>query len=66
MQQDFFSSNNIKHVDYKDVAILKQFLDPSARMMSRKKTKLSAKNQKKVTLAVKRARLMALLPFVAE
>lgn len=64
--QDFFSANNIKHVDYKDVAILKQFLDASGRIMSKKKTKLSAKNQKKVSLAVKRARLMALLPFIAE
>ncbi len=64
--QDFFSSNNIKHVDYKDVAVLKQFLDASGRIMSKKKTKLSAKNQKKVALAVKRARLMALLPFVAQ
>ncbi len=64
--QDYFSSNNIKHVDYKDVAILKQFLDPSARLMGKRKTKLSAKNQKHVTLAVKRARIMGLLPFVAE
>lgn len=64
--QDYFSSNNIKHIDYKDTAVLKQFLDPNARMMPKKKTKLSAKNQKKLSLAVKRARLMALLPFVAE
>ena len=64
--QDYFSSNNIKHVDYKDVAILKQFLDPSARLMGKRKTKLSAKDQKHVTTAVKRARIMGLLPFVAE
>lgn len=64
--QDYFTSNNIKHVDYKDVAILKQFLDPSARIMSKRKTKLSSKNQKKLSLAVKRARFMGLLPFVAE
>lgn len=64
--QDYFSSNNIKHIDYKDTAILKQFIDASGRIMSKKKTKLSSKNQKKLSLAVKRARLMALLPFVAE
>ncbi len=64
--QDYFSSNNIKHVDYKDTNILKQFLDASGRIMNKRKTKLSSKNQKKVSLAVKRARLMALLPFVAE
>lgn len=66
MQQDFFSSNNIKHIDYKDTTILRQFLDASARLMNKRKTKLSSKNQKKVALAVKRARFMALLPFVAE
>ena len=64
--QDYFSSNNIKYIDYKDVAILKQFLDSSARMMSKKKTKLSAKNQRNLANAVKRARIMGLLPFVAE
>jgi small subunit ribosomal protein S18 len=64
--QDYFSSNNIKYIDYKDVAILKQFLDSSARMMSKRKTKLSAKNQKHLATAVKRARIMGLLPFVAE
>ncbi len=64
--QDYFSSNNIKHVDYKDTTILKQFLDASGRIMNKRKTKLSAKNQKKVALAVKRARFMALLPFIAE
>ncbi len=63
---DYYTSNNIKHVDYKDTAILKQFLDASGRIMNKRKTKLSSKNQKKVALAVKRARLMALLPFVAE
>lgn len=64
--QDYFSSNNIKHVDYKDTAVLKQFLDASGRIMGKRKTKLSTKNQKKVALAVKRARLMALLPFIAQ
>lgn len=64
--QDYFTSNNIKHVDYKDTAILKQFLDASARIMNKRKTHLTSKNQKKVALAVKRARFMGLLPFVAE
>jgi small subunit ribosomal protein S18 len=64
--QDYFSSNNIKYIDYKDVAVLKQFLDSSARMMSKRKTKLSTKNQKHLANAVKRARIMGLLPFIAE
>ena len=64
--QDYFSANNIKYVDYKDVTILKQFVDPSGRIQSKKRTKLTAKNQRKLALAIKRARIMGLLPFIAE
>lgn len=66
MKQDFFSSNNIKHVDYKDIDILKKFLGPTAKILSRRRTGLSAGNQRKVALAVKRARFMGLLPYVAK
>ncbi len=64
-KQCYFSQNNIKFVDYKDTELLKKFLNPHARMISRKKTGISAKYQRKLALAVKRARFMALLPFVA-
>lgn len=66
MKQDYFSSNNIKHIDYKDVDLLKKFLAPSARMMSRKRTDVTAKNQRKLSLAIKRARFMGLLPYIAK
>jgi small subunit ribosomal protein S18 len=66
MKQDFFSSNNIKHIDYKDTEILKKFIGPSARILGRRKTGLSAKNQRTLTTAVKRSRFMGLLPFVAK
>lgn len=62
--QDFFSSNNVKHIDYKDVAVLKQFLNPSGRLISRKRNGLTAKNQRALANAVKRARIMGLIPFV--
>lgn len=62
---DYFNSNNVKHVDYKDVEILKKFLNPNARMLSRRKTGLTAKNQRKVSLAIKRSRFMGLLPYIA-
>ena len=62
--QDYFSKHNIKHIDYKDVDILKRFLNPHGRLFSRRRTNLSAKNQRAVATAVKRAREMALLPFV--
>lgn len=63
-KQCYFSSNNIKHIDYKDTELLKKFLDPYARITPRKKTGTSAKSQRKLALAVKHARFMGLLPFV--
>ena len=65
MKQDFFNENNIKYIDYKDVDLLKKFLNPHARMISRKRTGVSAKNQRNLATAVKRARFMGLLPFVS-
>lgn len=66
MKQDYFSSNNIKHIDYKDTELLRKFLTPSGRMMSRRRTNVTAKNQRKLSLAVKRSRFMGLLPYVAK
>jgi len=65
MKQDYFSSNNIKHVDYKDIELLKRFLTPNARIVSRRRTDTNSKNQRKVAQAIKRARFMGLLPYVA-
>ncbi len=56
---------NIENIDYKDVELLKKFLNPHARLMARKRTGISAKHQRELANAVKRARFMALLPFVA-
>ena len=66
MKQDFFSANNIKYIDYKDVEILKKFIAPNARILPRKRTGRSASNQRNLAQAVKRARFMGLLPFVAK
>ncbi len=55
-----------KYFDYKNTAILKQFLNPHARLYSRKKTGLDAKNQRTLAEAVKRARFMGLIPYVAD
>lgn len=66
MKQDYFSSNNIKHIDYKDVELLKRFLSPNAKMQSRKRTGVTAKNQRKLSQATKRARFMGLLPYIAK
>jgi len=66
MKQDYFSSNNIKYIDYKDIELLRRFLAPNARMLPRRRTGVSTKNQRKLSLAVKRARFMGLLPYIAK
>jgi small subunit ribosomal protein S18 len=50
-------------IDYKDTKTLKRFLSEDGKILPRRRTGLSAKNQRKVTLAVKRARHIALLPY---
>lgn len=62
---DYLSKNEIKYVDYKDVETLKHFVDSQGRVMNRRQTKLSAKKQREVEEAIKRARFMALMPFIA-
>ncbi len=66
MKQDYFSANNIKHIDYKDIELLRRFLAPSARMMARRRTGVTAKNQRMLSEAIKRARFMGLLPYIAK
>ncbi len=53
-----------KYVDYKDVGYLKLFTDPHARMVSRKRSGVQAERQREISLAIKRARYMALLPYL--
>ncbi|MEK7531912.1 MAG: 30S ribosomal protein S18 [Patescibacteria group bacterium] len=64
-RQCYFSQNNIKHIDYKDIELLKRFLTPHGKIAPTRKTGVSAKNQRKLSLAIKRARYMALLPYIA-
>jgi small subunit ribosomal protein S18 len=66
MKQDYFSSNNIKYIDYKDIDILKKFLNPNGRILGKRRTGLTAKNQRKLATAIKHSRFMGLLPFIAK
>lgn len=52
------------HVDYKDVNKLKANLNPHSRMHSRRRTRMTAKGQRDFARAVKRARFMALVPYI--
>jgi small subunit ribosomal protein S18 len=52
--------------DYKDVARLKKYITPNGKILPRRRSGLSAKMQRRVTIAIKRARYLALLPFVSD
>lgn len=65
-KQCYFCTNNIKEVDYKNVGVLKKFLDNFAKILPRRETGLCAKHQKDLARAVKRARFMALVPYQGE
>ncbi|HYF28893.1 MAG TPA: 30S ribosomal protein S18 [Candidatus Paceibacterota bacterium] len=56
---------NKKFVDYKDVAYLRQFTNPHAKILGRKRTGIPAEKQRQISLAIKRARYMALMPYLA-
>ena len=63
-QQCFFCSQNIKEIDYKDVEFLRRFISGQAKIIDPQHTGVCAKHQRKLSEAIKRARYMALLPFV--
>ena len=62
----FFTENKIKHIDYKDDKLLRKFVNERGKIVSRKVSGTSARHQRELAIAVKRARHLALLPFVAE
>ena len=63
---DFIAANHIAYIDYKDTDLLRRFISERGKILPRRVTGTSAKNQRKLTIAIKRARIMGLLPFVAE
>ena len=62
----YFTANGITHIDYKDVDLLRKFVSERGKILPRRVTGTSAKYQRKLTKAIKRARTMALIPFVVE
>ena len=54
------------HIDYKDIVRLRTLVNPHARMMNRRRTGLKASEQRNFATAVKRARFMALMPYIAQ
>lgn len=54
------------YIDWKDVDFLKQFIPERGKIMPRRISGVTAKDQRRIATAIKRARAMALLPFVSE
>jgi small subunit ribosomal protein S18 len=62
----YFTVNKITHIDYKDTDTLKKFISERGKILPRRVTGTSAKYQRALTTAVKRARQIALLPYTTE
>ena len=61
-----FGVDKVEHIDYKDVAKLRRFVTERGKILPRRISGNCAKHQRQVTVAIKRARNIALLPFTAE
>ena len=59
-----FHSKMVLHIDYKDTELLKRFISERGKILPRRVTSTSAKYQRMLTTAIKRARHMTLLPYV--
>lgn len=61
-----FDTDNIEYVDYKDVDLLQRYINEQGKVLPRRITNTSAKFQRQLTRAIKRARHLALVPYVAD
>lgn len=61
-----FCVDKVEEIDYKDVAKLRKFITERGKILPRRITGTCAKHQRQLTIAIKRARNVALLPFTAE
>ncbi|MEJ5197837.1 MAG: 30S ribosomal protein S18 [Anaerolineae bacterium] len=61
-----FCADKIDKIDYKDINTLRRFISDQGQIESRRRTGTCARHQRRLTLAIKRARFLALLPYTAE
>ena len=61
-----FKKSGIKYIDYKDPDYLLRFVNPQCKILPRRLTGTSLKYQRKLSTAIKRARHIALMPYVAD
>ncbi|MBU0996979.1 MAG: 30S ribosomal protein S18 [Firmicutes bacterium] len=62
----YFSDNKVTYIDFKDFELLKKFISDRGKILPRRVTGTKAYYQKHLAVAIKRARFMALLPFVKD
>ncbi|WP_031542443.1 30S ribosomal protein S18 [Mesoplasma photuris] len=62
----YIKKANISYIDYKDIELLKKFISGNGQILPRRVTGTNPSEQRKLALAIKKARQMALLPFVIE
>ena len=61
-----FCADHVSSIDYKDVNKLKKFITEKGKILPRRQTGTCAEHQREITIAFKRARFMALIPYVGE
>jgi small subunit ribosomal protein S18 len=61
-----FSGDNAPKIDYKDVKLLSRYVSERGKIVPSRITAVSAKKQRELAKAIKRARVMALLPYVSD
>ncbi len=61
-----FCVEKIDYIDYKKPELLLPYISPYGKMLSRRRTGVCAKHQRRLAVAIKRARFLALLPYTAE
>ena len=59
----YICANHVDYIDYKDVELLKRYISEKGKILPRRVTGTCAKHQRTLTVAIKRARIMGLLPF---
>ncbi|KFZ26962.1 MAG: 30S ribosomal protein S18 [Candidatus Izimaplasma bacterium HR2] len=62
----YFTDNKVTYIDYKDVELLKRFISDRGKILPKRVTGTKSRYQAELSVAIKRARHMSLLPFIKE
>lgn len=59
----YFCANNVREIDFKDETTLRKFISSYGKIVPRRRSGVCSKHQRKLALAIKRARILGILPF---